>query len=393
VDAARRVLERADELAAFSEEPGVLTRPLLTPSMAAALARVREWMEAAGLKTRSDALGSVAGRRGGPGPALLIGSHVDSVANAGRYDGILGVLVGLAVVEALGDDAPLALEVVAFADEDGLRFRSSFLGSRAFLGRLDADDLELRDAAGVTLAEAIGGPLGPPLCPPDVRAYLEVHIEQGPVLEAAGLPLGVVTAITGQSFVAVAFDGRAGHAGTTPMGLRQDALAAAAEFVLAAERTALGEPGLVATVGKLAIPHAAGNVIPGRVETSLDIRHQDDAVRERAVAALRAETEAIAARRGVRVSWTVGGGHPATPCTPALVSRLSAAIAETGVDVLELPSGAGHDAQTLAEVTDAAMLFVRCAGGISHHPDESVDAADVALAIEATTHFVRGFKT
>jgi allantoate deiminase len=384
--AARRVLQRADELAAFTEESGRITRPLLTPSMADAKAQVREWMRAAGLETREDALGNLAGRRGAPG--LVIGSHLDSVADAGRYDGVLGILVGLAIAEAL-PDAPL--EVVAFADEDGLRFNSSFLGSRAFLGRLDADDLALRDAAGVSLGEAIGGPLGPPLCAADVQAYLEVHIEQGPVLEAAGLPLGIVTAIAGQSHFAVAFDGHAGHAGTTPMDLRRDALAAAAEFVLAAERLALDEPGLVATVGELAIPHAAKNVIPGRVQTTLDIRHQDDAVRKRASAALRARTEAIGARRGVRASWRAGGEHAATPCTPALASRLAAAVAATGLEPLELPSGAGHDAQTLAEVTDVAMLFVRCAGGISHHPDESVTEADVALALEAAVRFVKGF--
>ena len=383
--AARLALQRADELAGFTEEPGRITRPLASPSLAAAMARLREWMEGAGMETRSDALGNLAGRRGGPGPALMMGSHLDSVADAGRYDGILGVLVGLAVVEALDDDVPI--ELVAFADEEGLRFQSTFLGSRAFVGRLEPDELNLEDPDGVTLGDAIEGPLGDPLYE-GARAYFEVHIEQGPVLEAAGLPLGVVTAIAGQTRFNLAFDGHAGHAGTTPMDLRRDALAAAAEFVLAAERLANDTPGLVATVGEIGIPHGACNVIPGRVEATLDIRHQDDGVRERAIAILQDEVQAICERRAITASWSVIAAHGATPCTPELVARLAEAVAATGVEVRELPSGAGHDAVTMAGVTDIAMLFVRNAGGISHHPDESVEEADVALAIEAATRFV-----
>jgi allantoate deiminase len=404
------------------------------------MARVREWMEAAGLATRSDTLGNLVGRReaaaggvppldaaggasaqtghgagaggagastahggagapaghsdgaGGSAPGtIVIGSHLDSVADAGRYDGILGVLVGLEVAEAVGD-LPVALEVVAFADEEGLRFQSTYLGSRAYVGRLEAAELAaLRDAGGVTLGEAVGaGAPGPALLPADIRAYFEVHIEQGPVLEAGGLPLGVVTAIAGQNRFNLTFTGRAGHAGTTPMQLRGDALGAAAEFVLAAERAAREEPGLVATVGELGIPHGACNVIPGRVEGTLDIRHQDDATLARAIAALRAEADAICARRGIDIEWEPIAADPATPCSPALVARLREAVAATGAEPYELPSGAGHDAVTMAGVTDVAMLFVRCAGGISHHPDESVEEADVALAVAAAVRFVRG---
>jgi allantoate deiminase len=384
--AARRVLQRADELAAFTEEPGRITRPLLTPAMADAAAQVREWMRSAGLETREDALGNLAGRRGAGG--LVIGSHLDSVADAGRYDGVLGILVGLAVAEALPDTP---LEVVAFADEDGLRFQSIYLGSRAFVGQLTSRELDVRDVSGISLREAIGNELGPPLYAPDTRAYFEVHIEQGPVLESEGLPLGVVTAIAGQSRFNLVFQGHAGHAGTTPMGLRHDAAAAAAEFVLAAERVARAEPGLVATVGELNVPRGAVNVIPGRTDLTLDIRHQDDAVREAALRTLRAETEAIAARRGVTVSWSTISEQPATGCTPALVARVAEAVRQTGIAVRKLPSGAGHDTVTMAGVTDVAMLFVRCAGGISHHPDESVTEADVAVALEAAVHFVQGF--
>jgi allantoate deiminase len=384
--AARRVLQRAGELAACSEEPGRITRPLLTPSMTDARARVREWMRAAGLETREDALGNLAGRRGEPG--LVIGSHLDSVADAGRYDGILGILVGIAIAEALPG---VPLEVVAFADEDGLRFQSIYLGSRAFIGELSRQELALRDSSGVTLREAIGTQPGPPLYEPATRAYFEVHIEQGPVLESEGLPLGVVTAIAGQSRFNLVFHGHAGHAGTTPMDLRRDAAAAAAEFVLAAERVARAEQGLVATVGELNIPRGAVNVIPGRADITLDVRHQDDAVREAALNTLRAESETIAERRGVPVSWSTISEQRATRCTPALVAKVAEAVEQTGIAVRELPSGAGHDAVTMARVTDIAMLFVRCAGGISHHPSESVTEADVAVALEAAVRFVEGF--
>jgi len=373
---ARRVLERADELAAFTEDPGRITRSLLTPAMAGARGRVREWMLDAGLEVRMDALGNLAGRRGDA--RLVIGSHIDSVADAGRYDGVLGVLVALEVAAAT--DVPL--EVVAFADEDGLRFGSIYLGSRAYIGA--PIDLSVRDRAGVTLRDAIGVELGPPLYR-GADAYLEVHIEQGPVLEAEGLPLGVVTAITGQSRYELAFEGVAGHAGTTPMDRRRDALAAAAEFVLAAERLAQAEPGLVATVGVITVPDGAVNVIAGRAEATLDVRHADDDVRANAVAALRGQADAIAGRRGVRVTWAPIAEQPAVRCT--LADPLAEAVAACGVPVRRLLSGAGHDAVTMAEVTDVALLFVRCAGGISHHPDEAVDEADVALAIEAATRF------
>jgi allantoate deiminase len=375
---ARRVLERADELAAFTEEPGRITRPLASPALDGAMERVREWMEEAGLATRRDALGNLAGRTGeGPG-TLLIGSHLDSVADAGRYDGVLGVLIALECVQEL----PLALEVVAFADEEGMRFGSSYLGSRAYLGQLDEDDLALRDASGITLREAIGEPAAR-LAPDDLRAYFEVHIEQGPVLEAAGEPLGVVTAIAGQSHATLVFEGEAGHAGTTPMALRRDAIAAAAEFVLATERIALDEPGLVATVGRVSVPGGAVNVIPGRVEATLDVRHAEDPARRRAIAGLRMIGEALRRRRGVRVRWSGVTEHGTTPLT------LADGLAEVLPDAPRLPSGAGHDAVILSGVTDAAMLFVRCKGGISHNPAESVTEEDVAAAIDATRKFAR----
>ncbi|MDA0181801.1 M20 family metallo-hydrolase [Solirubrobacter phytolaccae] len=361
-EAARRVLQRADELASFTEEPGRITRPLATPALAGAMARVHEWMTAIGLDPVSDAMGNLVGRRG-PGPRLIVGSHLDSVADAGRYDGILGVLVGLEVAAAT--DVPI--EVVAFADEEGLRFQSTFLGSRAYVGQVTPEEEAM-----------VAVTLGPPLFE-GAKAYLEVHIEQGPVLEALDLPLGVVTAIAGQSRFRVTVTGRAGHAGTTPMALRNDALTAAADLILAAERIAREEPGLVATVGTITIPGGAVNVIPGRVELTVDIRHADDAVRARGIEALRRE-----GRPDVDFEWQLIHAHDATPCSPALTERLADAV---GPGAHALPSGAGHDAVTMAAFTDIALLFVRCAGGVSHHPDEAVTEADVAAAIDAATRF------
>ena len=363
-EAARRVLERADELAGFTEEPGRITRPLATPALAAAMGRVREWMVEARLEPVSDAMGNLVGRRG-PGPRLIIGSHLDSVADAGRYDGILGVLVGLEVAAAT--DIPL--EVVAFADEEGLRFQSTFLGSRAYVGAITPEEEAM-----------VGIELGAPLFD-GASGYLEVHIEQGPVLVAEGVPLGVVTAIFGQSRFTVTFTGEAAHAGTTPMTMRHDALAAAAEFVLAVERLARETEGLVATVGKLQISSGAGNVVPGHVELSLDVRHADDVVRADAIATLQG-----VGRPGIDVSWTPIHDHEATPCSPGLQAKLAAAVAATGQPVLQLPSGAGHDAVTLSGLTDIAILFVRSTGG-SHNPGEAVTEPDVALAIDVATRF------
>lgn len=354
---ARRVLERADELAGFTEEPGRITRPLGTPSLAAATERVAEWMYEAGLETATDAIGNLVGRRG-EGARLLMGSHLDSVADAGRYDGVLGVLVAIEVADA----THIPLEVVAFADEEGLRYGSTFLGSRAFVGALTPEERAL-----------LGIEPGAPLYA-GAKAYFEVHIEQGPVLTALDRPLGVVTAIAGQSRWRATFTGAAGHAGTTPMDLRADALTSAAELVLAAERLARSEPDLVATVGTIGVPGGAVNVIPGRAELTLDIRHPDDDVRARAVEALRA-----VGRPGIAVAWELIHAHDATPCA-------SAGLAAALPDAPLLVSGAGHDVVTMAALTDVALLFVRSSGG-SHNPGEAVREEDVAAAIEAATRF------
>jgi allantoate deiminase len=401
---ARTVLERCDLLARCSEEPGRLTRRFATPALAEARGVVERWMREAGLETRLDPLGNLFGRRPGGGRALMLGSHIDTVRDAGRYDGPLGVLVALACAERLRDsDLPFALEVAAFADEEGVRFGTGYLGSSVPAGRFDEAWLDQRDADGVTLADAVrawggrpedvaGGRMGPD----ELLGYVEVHIEQGPVLDDLGLPVGVVTGIAGQTRARVTFTGRAGHAGTTPMDGRRDALAAAAEWIGAVEAEARGvedparpaegrrDAGLVATVGELVAEPGASNVIPGRVTASLDVRHRDDAVRQRAVAAMRAQAGRIAAGRGLDTAWDEVQSTSAVPCSPDLTANLAAVA---GREVPRLASGAGHDAAMMAAIAPVAMLFVRCAGGVSHHPDECVRPEDVDVAIDVTTRF------
>lgn len=397
---AARTMARADQLARISQDEGRLTRRSFTPQMRAANDLVAGWMREAGLSVYEDNVGNLVGHY----PAaishprvLLLGSHLDSVRDAGRYDGPLGVLVALAVVEQLaeaGRRLPCAVEVVAFTEEEGLRF-PSFVGSRALTGTLDPAALDVRDDDGVSLAEAIRAFGGDPAqIPHDARrpaellGYCEVHIEQGPLLERQGLPVGVVSAITGINRVAIRVDGFAGHAGTVPMGLRRDALCAAAELILACEAHAHATPGLVATVGQIAARPGASNVIPGAVTLSLDIRHQDDATLARAIAELHEHALRICAARNVALDWQAGKPHPAVPMDPQLQSALIQAIADCGHRPFVLPSGAGHDAAVLAEICPAAMLFVRCKDGVSHNPAESVAEADVAVAIDVLSRWV-----
>ncbi len=397
-DRARRVLARADVLGGVSEEPGCLMRRFATPALGEAAALLEGWLREAGLRVERDPVGNVLGRNGVAGAPLVVGSHFDTVRDAGRYDGVLGVLCAIEVAEALGDAAG-PLQVAAFADEEGVRYGVAYLGSSAFRGRFDPRWLELEDVDGVAMGVAIAAagrrvddlrdprlqepdfrlPAGAAVMP--IRGYLEVHIEQGSHLERAGLPVGVVTAIAGQTRGAVAFVGRQGHAGTVQPGERADALAGAAELVLAVEAAAEARPGLVATVGELAVAPGSANVIPGRVEASLDVRHADDAERLAAVAGLEAAAREIADRRGLGLEWEVLQSTGAVAMDTALTAVLEQAVEANGLAVRRLVSGAGHDAAIVGRESPAAILFVRCAGGVSHSPAEAVELDDVAVAL------------
>jgi allantoate deiminase len=400
-DSARLVMERCDILGAISEEPERLTRRYGTKEMRQANAAVAEWMRAAGMQTRPDAVGNLIGRYEGSSPSaktFLLGSHLDTVRDAGKYDGPLGVMVALACIERLharGEPLPFALEIYAFADEEGLRYRTLYLGSTVVAGIFDPAALTREDADGIPLAEAIRAFGGAPdhltessRRPDELLGYAEIHIEQGPVLEERGYPVGGVTAIQGQSGVGVTFTGEAGHAGTVPMTMRHDALAAAAEFALAVEALGQQTPGLVATVGRFQIAPGTSNVIPGFAELSLDVRHPENSVRLEALDKLRAQAEAIAQRRGAHLDWRAGKGQASVACSPRLMAALAQAVADAGYPEIALASGAGHDAAIMSQITEIAMLFVRCARGVSHSPAEAVAVEDVAVAIEVTERFL-----
>ena len=394
---ATTVMERCELLGNISEEPGRLTRPFGSQAMREANDIVSGWMRVAGMTTRFDEIGNLIGRYEGTGDeTLVVGSHLDTVRDAGRYDGQLGVMVALACVQQLHDRderLPYAIEVVAFADEEGLRFGTTFLGSSVYAGAFDESRLNLEDRNGVTLREAVrnfGGDTGAleGRGKEDLLGYCEVHIEQGPVLEQEDLPVGVVTAINGQSRVRAGFIGKAGHAGTVPMEGRRDALCAAAEFVLEVESAAKAQPGSVATVGEISALPGAVNVIPGEADHSLDLRHPEDAARERLRDHLERRAREIAASRGCELRWQLRQETPAVPADPELSALLERAVEDSGVSVHRLPSGAGHDAAQMAALTSVAMLFVRCQEGISHNPAESVRREDVGAAIEVMSRFL-----
>ena len=400
--AAATALERADALAACTEDPARLTRRFATPALKQAGDLVLGWMRDAGMTASRDAIGNVVGRWEPPGlPAgartVLLGSHLDTVRDAGRYDGMLGVLIALAVVESARErrGLPFAVEVLGFADEEGVRYGTAYLGSSVVAGTFDRSTLDRRDADGIAMADAIAAFGGDPAAletarrdPADLLGYVEVHIEQGPVLEAEDLPVGVVTGIAGQTRADVVFTGVAAHAGTVPMALRRDALAGAAEWIGAVEARGRAVDGLVATVGEATVTPGASNVVPGRVALSLDVRHPDDAVRDAAFADLRTRAEEVAGARSLHAAWTEVQATSAVTCAPGLSRALETAVEATGVRLVRLPSGAGHDAAVMARICDVAMLFVRCAGGVSHNPSEAVTAADVAVAIDVVLGLV-----
>jgi allantoate deiminase len=387
---ADKVIQYCRDLARCSEEPGRTTRTFLSPPMHDVHRLLGVWMRQAGMEVSVDAAGNLRGvRNGGTTGRLVIASHLDTVPNAGAFDGILGVAVGVALTEALADrkDCP-TLEVIGFSEEEGVRFGIPFIGSRAVTGTLGETILT---PAVVDAIRAFG--LDPASLPAaslsrETVAYLEFHIEQGPVLESLGLPLGIVDAVAGQSRMNLTFRGRASHAGTTPMSLRRDALAAASEWICRVEKLALAEPGLVATVGSITAEPNATNVIPELVRVSLDVRHPRDETRRAAVAEMLEAAAQIRSRRGIALDREEHLDQPAVAMDANLGGKLSQCIQAAGYPVHHMMSGAGHDAMILAPHVPAAMLFLRSPGGISHHPDEAVIAADVDAALDVGLRFI-----
>lgn len=383
---------RLKTLAGISDDPACLTRTFLSPAHGRARQQVGEWMAAAGLEVFEDSRGNVIGRKAcadADAATVACGSHLDTVRNAGRYDGALGVLAGIQAAEELRRRSlPYHLEIVAFSDEEGVRFQSAYLGSRFYAG--DGEPLRIADTEGLTFEEALAAHQPSFPAPPARKlfAYVEAHIEQGPVLEAGGMALGVVSAIAGQTRAKVILEGSAGHAGTVPMPLRKDALTGAAECLLLVEQSAREAGGLVATAGEIHVDSAAGNVIPGLVTFSLDIRDADDEKRRGFVSAVFEKIRVIARVRGLIARIEIRMDSDAVPCDPLLSGELARLVETRQGRCPLLASGAGHDAVALAKVARVAMLFVRCRGGLSHHPDEYAAPDDIDAAVQVLSDFL-----
>src|SRR6516164_1327307 len=406
VSLGEEIAGRITELGAISESKEHLTRLFLTPEHRAAADLILGWMRDAGMRAHVDAIGNVCGRYEGerPGlPCLMLGSHYDTVRDAGKWDGPLGLITAISCVASLnrrGRRLPFAIEVTGFADEEGVRFASTLLGSRAIAGTFNESVLATKDSSGKSLREAlIEFGLDPDHVGAAARirgellAFVELHIEQGPVLEAHNLPVGVVTAIAGANRLAARLTGMAGHAGTVPMALRRDALAGAAECISTIEELCrTDDAGLVGTVGYIHATPGATNVIPGQAHFTIDIRAPTDNHRKRAVSEIVRQIEAIAKRRKLELQIDVTHENRTVPCAEWLKKQVAAAVAAEGYGVFELPSGAGHDGMAMVDIADVAMIFVRCRGGISHHPDEHVDLADADAGARVLLLLIENFR-
>ena len=400
---AREVIRWCRQLAKLSEDRNGTTRTFLSKPMRDVHTSLAAWMARAGMTVRVDAIGNIRGvyppkvssAPAGPPARFYIGSHLDTVPNAGAFDGVLGTIMAIALVELLAEKRfPFAIEVVGFSDEEGVRFGAPFLGSRALAGTFDAALLDRTDEGGRSLRDAVRQFGLDPSRIPDARAaenalgYLEFHIEQGPVLENLNLPLAVVDVISGQSRAELTFEGAAGHAGTTPMKMRKDALACAAAWIGEVEREALTTSGLVATVGRIAVEPGAGNVVAGRAVVSLDVRHPADRMRKAAAERLLKAAEEMATRRGLTLTCEPRLDQASVAMDPTIAAMLDRALERSGAPAHRMSSGAGHDAMVVASIMPVGMLFLRCEGGISHHPAENVREDDVAAALEAGLKFL-----
>jgi allantoate deiminase len=400
------IVGRINELAAISETPENLTRIFLTREHRAAADLILGWMRSAGMAAHLDAIGNVCGRYEGEvagAPCLMLGSHYDTVRDAGKWDGPLGLITAIACIGDLnrrGRRLPFAVEVTGFADEEGVRFSSTLLGSRAVAGTFVESVLGSRDAAGISMRDALKNfGLDPDhigaaaRAPAELLAYVELHIEQGPVLEGLDLPVGIVTAIAGATRLAASLTGMAGHAGTVPMPLRRDALAGAAECIVEIEEFCrTDQDGLVGTVGYIHAMPGATNVIPGQVSFTIDIRAPSDAHRKLAVADIVRRIETTAKRRKLNLQLDVTHENRSVPCAPWLKAQVADAVRAEGFRAFELPSGAGHDGMAMIDLADVAMIFVRCRGGISHHPDEHVATADADAGARVLLRLIENFQ-
>jgi len=395
---AAEVIARCRKLASFSEDAGGTRRTFLSAPMRDCHLEIAGWLEPLGTQVHVDAVGNLRGFCPGVSlrvPRILVGSHLDTVPNAGAFDGILGVVLAVGLVKSLeGMKLPFGIEVVGFSEEEGVRFGVPFIGSRALVGRVDEELLGRKDERGISVRKAIQdfglspNEISKAVLSDDVLGYIEFHIEQGPVLEHLGRPLGVVEAIVGQNRLEFTFSGQANHAGTTPMNLRHDALAAVAEWILAVESLAQSTPGIVATVGFVEARPGATNVIAGETRATLDIRHASDRARTEALDELIRRAESSAARRGATVKWRTLLAQHAVAMDPFLTEQIEHAIQKAGCEPHRMASGAGHDAMILAEKIPAAMIFLRTPGGISHDPSESVHLDDVARALDCGRHLL-----
>ncbi|MGL5017895.1 MAG: M20 family metallo-hydrolase [Luteolibacter sp.] len=394
-------IARIDELGAISDSPDHLVRTFLSPANKQAAAKILEWMTDLGMETTQAPDGTVRGILSGANPQappLLLGSHHDTVIDAGKYDGALGIIAALAALETFQQEKihlPYPVHLLAFSDEEGIRFQTTYLGSRSITAPLDADTLAARDTSGITVRQAIANESPAPNAAPiryaagECRGYIELHIEQGRVLEEAGEPACVVTSIAGQSRLTVTLTGRADHAGTTPMPLRRDALTGAAACILAAESLAQSSPPLVITVGKIQVHPGASNSIPQSATFTIDLRHPEDTTRRSSVKTLRTAFLQIAADRHLHLDWQPIQDNNATLCDPALSSSLLTSLTSITGSRLTLPSGAGHDGVAISEICPIAMLFIRCRDGLSHHPAEFATTDDIATGIRILTHFLK----
>jgi hydantoinase/carbamoylase family amidase len=400
---AEKVLQRINELASISEEEGCITRTYGTKTFIEGRSKAEQWMREAGLQTRVDNIGNIRGRllsKNMNAKTFVIASHIDTIINAGKFDGPLGVLIGLDFIEQIIQskiELPFHIELIGFCDEEGCRFHTTYLGSKVLAGSFDTATLNIKDAAGISLGKVImetGGNAGDlykdAIAKKDWMGYFEIHIEQGPVLYEKNIPVGLVTVIAGQCRARIVFNGEAGHAGTVPMEMRKDALACAAEFILETEKFAItNKKDLVATVGKLHILDSASNVIPGEVVCSLDLRSADESILSSSYETIKKIADDICKKRNIILEWNLIQQTKPVNCDVKMNKLLAQSIKETGYELVELVSGAGHDAVPVSAVSPVAMLFVRCFKGISHNPLENVELEDLAAAIKVSDNFIQ----